>query len=256
MFKSVNSVPEVYVNKSRDFQLLCRLLDSVVGYTHVNVDKILNSINPLLCEERVLPLLATRVGFFYDEYIPANVLRSILSVYPYIKKNKGTIRAIRAAVTAVLRSVSDTTYVDIVLGDDEDSHLITIYSDGTVENVSYLKIVLRNVVPSGYNVKFVLNINEYPDRHSDIEFKDVITIRREHVAHSTRIISSPKDMYKPTEDELKAKAWDNMSKPLSEISESSLTTYSTKINHLVRVSSNSRTEGDNRVVYVNSDIKE
>ena len=59
LFRLQNNVPSVYVNSSRDFQLLCRLYDAAFNNVMFDADSISDITNTDRCSARVLPLLQT-----------------------------------------------------------------------------------------------------------------------------------------------------------------------------------------------------
>lgn len=152
--KIENNVPEVYVEQSRDFQLLCRMFDVIFNGTLVNADKIRLQLDPRTCDDRLLPLLASYLGFFPQIDIPADVVRNILSVFPTLIKYKGTEKAIRLACLAVLRFYSDLYQVNV--SREEDTYNLIITSDGIIDNTAYLEEVLRYVCPAG--IKYTLQL--------------------------------------------------------------------------------------------------
>lgn len=116
MFRLQNNVPQTYIEQSRDFQLLCRLYDSINNGVRFDINTITNILNPLKVNDRVIQLLATRVGFNIEEETDTNLLRYILSTFPYALKYKGTKKGINYVVSAALKAEhsSDPPIIDIV----------------------------------------------------------------------------------------------------------------------------------------------
>ena len=52
MFRLQNNVPEVYVDKSRDFQLFCRLYDSCFGGVKFSIDSMSRLTNASILPKR------------------------------------------------------------------------------------------------------------------------------------------------------------------------------------------------------------
>ena len=90
MFRLQNNTPTIYVENSRDFQLLCRLFDYMINGIKYDINSILNILNPMKINDRMLNLLCTKLGFFPKNQYDSRTLRYILSTFPYIIKNKGT----------------------------------------------------------------------------------------------------------------------------------------------------------------------
>ena len=90
MFRLQEHMPDVYVNESRDFQVLCRLYDFLFNGIKFDIDSIININDAFKINERLLPLLAIKEGFFTDVQFDSKTLRYILKAFPYIIKYKGT----------------------------------------------------------------------------------------------------------------------------------------------------------------------
>ena len=153
VFRLQNNVPQVYVDKSRDFQMMCRVLDTLHGSVMYDITTMQNLTNPMKINDTMLRLYATKVGFFTNVSIDSNVLRYIVSAFPYIVKNKGNIRGIRRAVATIIRaeSVPDSMNdYNVVI--DNSEHRIDIYTFVTLKNRAALEEVLKYVLPTGYDV--------------------------------------------------------------------------------------------------------
>lgn len=159
MFRLQNNVPEVYVNESRDFQLLCRLYDSLQNGIKYEIDTILNLLEPSAALDEVLELLCTRVGFFPKVQLDSNVLKYIISAFPYLIKNKGTAVGIKAAVYTILKAENDPKAVEqpevIVTNKSTESgqyepYMVYIFTYNDIYNRAALKELLGYVLPFGY----------------------------------------------------------------------------------------------------------
>lgn len=108
-------VPDVYESTSRDFQLISNLKTCVFSVTKEDIDSIVDIINTEHCPDRLLPLLQSRLGFITDKEFDNRTLRIALSVFPYLIKNKGTLKAIKQAVYAFLKinNLNTRTYVEV-----------------------------------------------------------------------------------------------------------------------------------------------
>lgn len=160
MFKTETSVPRIYPEKSRDFQLLCRLTDMYVNGLLGNIDRLKYQLSNDLCDERFTGLLADKVGFFTDEYLPDDVFRSIISVFPYVRKNKGNSLGIKTAVIAALSPYKNFMEgEDLIKVDaDNDTHevVITIKCSKVFDFDSrYLREVLKYCLPTGYFIHVI-----------------------------------------------------------------------------------------------------
>ena len=104
MFSLQNNVPSVYMDESRDFQLLLRLIDLTNNGVQFDTKSMVNLINPMKIKSEFLPLYASKIGFFPRRPINDTTMRYILSAFPYIIKNKGNIDGIKQAIAAILKA--------------------------------------------------------------------------------------------------------------------------------------------------------
>lgn len=158
MFRLQNNVPSTYIEQSRDFQLFCRLYDCINNGVQFDISTITDILDPIKVNDRVVKLLATRVGFITDIDIDNTVLRYILSAYPYIIKNKGTRKGIEAAVNAILHaehSIKAAT-VEIVNkpaeGSNQAEYSVNIYTPIILSSKTKnaLNELLKYILPAGY----------------------------------------------------------------------------------------------------------
>ena len=159
LFKLEENVPDVYVEMSRDFQLLCRVYDIFVNSNIITQSKIRQQLNIEQIDDKLLKLLAGRLGFNSDNYIPTEVMRSILLQFPFMIKNKGTKVGIEQAIKSVIKQTSkvNSVYVsDITIATGEIK--VTVESDdASAVDMSYLSNVLKYVVPVGCTVNVIIS---------------------------------------------------------------------------------------------------
>ena len=158
MFRLQNNVPSTYIEQSRDFQLFCRLYDCINNGVQFDISTVTDILDPIKVNDRVVKLLATRVGFITDIDIDNTVLRYILSAYPYIIKNKGTRKGIEAAVNAILHaehSIKAAT-VEIINkpaeGSNQAEYSVNIYTPIILSSKTKkaLNELLKYILPAGY----------------------------------------------------------------------------------------------------------
>lgn len=159
LFKLEENVPDIYVEMSRDFQLLCRVYDIFVNSNIITQSKIRQQLNIDQIDDKLLKLLAGRLGFSSDNYIPTEVMRSILLQFPFMIKNKGTKVGIEQAIRSVIKQTSkvNSVYVsDITIATGEIK--VTVESDdASAVDMSYLSNVLKYVIPVGYTVNVIIS---------------------------------------------------------------------------------------------------
>lgn len=117
IFRLQNNVPDVYVNKSRDFQIFCRLVDLYFATTKNGADGVLKTLSATTCPDSLLQLLQSKVGYVsYDVTVYSEQLRKILDVFPYLIKQKGTYAGIYKTVGLFLRinNINTKYQVDII----------------------------------------------------------------------------------------------------------------------------------------------
>lgn len=102
-FRLSEHTPDVYSRKSRDFQLFCAIFDCLFGQLKYDIDSIRDVTDTSQCNERLLPLLQTKLGFFTNAKIQGEDLRLILKAFPLIVHNKGSLTGIQYAVQVYLK---------------------------------------------------------------------------------------------------------------------------------------------------------
>lgn len=159
LFKLEENVPDVYVEMSRDFQLLCRVYNIFVNSNIITQSKIRQQLNIEQIDDKLLKLLAGRLGFSSDNYIPTKVMRSILLQFPSMIKNKGTKVGIEQAIKSVIKQTSNVNNVqvsDITISTGKIN--VTVESDDiSAVDTSYLSDVLKYVVPVGCTVNVIIS---------------------------------------------------------------------------------------------------
>lgn len=162
-FRISENVPDVYPRKSRDFQLFCAIFDCLFGELKYNIDSIIDITNTSQCNERLLPLLQTKLGFFTKEKISGEDLRLILRAFPTIVRNKGSKTGIIQAVQVYLKLFgldvdSEVTITNKVFTegkyDDEKSYIVDIAVSDKLTDTSILTEILKYVIPAGYKLRY------------------------------------------------------------------------------------------------------
>lgn len=151
MFRLQENVPEIYVKASRDFQLFCRIYDVINNSIRFNAKSIDNLLNPMLASDRILPLLATKVGFFPKHEYNTNALREVISAFPFIVKYKGSKLGIEMALNVILKIENnyDQSFVFI----DSEHSLVGIYTKNKIKGEDLLRDVLSYIIPIGYDLE-------------------------------------------------------------------------------------------------------
>ena len=153
MFRTQNNVPQIYPDKSRDFQLLCRLKDVVFNSTKYAIDSIRHTANTLEMNNVLLPLLKSKVGFLSDDQLAENELRTLLNAFPYLVRLKGTKAAISEAIYTwfkINRMTGDLVSIEI----DNTNHSILLNIDSLDADTQLLDELFRYLLPTAYTIEY------------------------------------------------------------------------------------------------------
>lgn len=176
LLKLEDNTPNIYSEKSRDFQLLCRILDIYLNYLIQKSRAIIELSNVDTIQDNLLMLFARRLGFTTKKYFPPDILRNICKNYPEMIKYKGTTRAIELAVNSVLSTSKEVTSIEVTESRASGSIIITVTSDASDAYLEYLKELLTFIVPTGVTINFDLNLTKFSS-NSDV-FATTTTVKR------------------------------------------------------------------------------
>ena len=172
MFRVGNNVPDVYMNESRDFQLFSRLYDLVFQSSRFSIDSLEQVADTMRCNDAILPLIASKVGFFTDLNLTSKADRQILSAFPHIIRYKGSIKGVQLVSNLFERIMNTNVSVEL---DDTAKNRVIIVFDNYTPNIDLLSSLLEYIRPTGllidYAVKTDLKFG------SDYVSSDVVTIR-------------------------------------------------------------------------------
>jgi len=148
------NVPDYYVNGSRDFQLLTRLLTFALNAGKVEADQLLYLNDALLTNNNLLPLLQTKVGFWSDFEFPDDAIRLVCDVFDLIVRKKGSRTGIVEAIEIYLRSIGISTDFDIFIQnkdvDGNPMYRIEIGINALWHDYTLLAEILKYIIPTGY----------------------------------------------------------------------------------------------------------
>ena len=167
IFRLQENMPDVYVRKSRDFQLLCNSFDAVFNSVKNDIDSITNVVDTRLCSERLLPLLQTKLGFFTNKHLTATELRTVLQAFKYIVRNKGSRTGIREAIEVFLKVANASNKSRIQIVDNfvsidghtsetrpGNTYIVEVAIEGQQMDTTLLTELLKYVLPAGYQLKY------------------------------------------------------------------------------------------------------
>lgn len=203
LFRVSENVPDVYPRKSRDFQLFCAVFDCIFGQLKYNIDSIRDITNTSQCNERLLPVLQTKLGFFTNEQIPGNILRMILKAFPIIVHNKGSLTGIQYAVQVYLKTIgldadfkvtlTNKTYTIDNVYDPENSYVVDISVSGKLEDTTILNEILRYVIPAGYKLRYSYFVDG--ETKTEVVVKDTVNVYIPDKRASSALHYTPDDTY-------------------------------------------------------------
>lgn len=175
MFRLENNVPEVYVDKSRDFQLFCRAYDAIFSGVKYSIDSIQRSVSTKECDGSLLELLKTKLGFFSTTAsFEDTELRAILQAFPTIIRYKGSKKAIDYVLTLYSRiEHSDASFVrydELAL---TEQHKLLLSFSKELRSDKLLLELFSLILPAGYIVEYY--VAEQSDTKSAFVTNDTLT---------------------------------------------------------------------------------
>ena len=176
-----NLIPEVYTDESRDFQILCRLYDSIFNGIKYDTDSIKYIVDSKNIQSSLLPLLQTKLGFLTKKSLNDTEIRYVLRVFPELIRNKGSLNAIRKLLNMCLKlnniageytiSYSDTD--TIINGININSHTIIVGINSIINNTELINEIARYILPAGFSfyIYFYKNYNSMADIYLEDKVK-------------------------------------------------------------------------------------
>ena len=173
MLRFQEMVPDYYIEKSRDFQVLCRLYDFTLNAVKYNIDSMSTITDTRAAKDTVLPLIGDKFGI-YDKEAYSN--RYLLEALPIALKYKGSLKAVNILINAFLDSEEIFEYVAAFISKDEESSeeiseilrrdvkpytIVIFISDyPNMTNLHILNEYLKMVIPSGMIVEYMFGLNK------------------------------------------------------------------------------------------------
>ena len=145
------------------------------------------------CNDKLLPLLATKVGFFTDLNLTSKADRQILSAFPHIIKYKGSMKSIELVTNLFQHIMNTEVYIET---DEFDKNYIKIVFKDRTPNVDILYALLEYVRPTGLIIDYVVR-NELSDLQADYTTTDRVSVDNIPQETETSVISQ----VSPNEDQ-------------------------------------------------------
>lgn len=154
MIKIQESVPSIYYNSSRDFQLIGHLFDLVLNATKTDADMIFNLPFSTNSDDQLLDLMAFTFGLRLDKTkYTTRQLRNVCSVAPQMMRNKGSLKAVQILCTALMRAddIEGTFLTEV----SENGSQLTIYISSIASCKDIISEILPYILPAGmiFNIK-------------------------------------------------------------------------------------------------------
>lgn len=148
MIKVQESVPSIYYNSSRDFQLLGHLFDLVLNSTKTEADLLFNLPLSTNSDDQLLDLMTFTLGLRLNKAkYTSRQLRAICSVAPKMMRLKGSQKAVELLCTALMRADSAEGNFSLILNDTQTELTVYITSYATCRDA--LQEILPYILPAG-----------------------------------------------------------------------------------------------------------
>ena len=177
MIRLQDLVPNVYYEKSRDFQFIGRLFDIVLNSVKTNSDTLYNLPSGKNKDERLLNLLAFTLGFQPRHHYNSKQLEAICSVLSLVIKNKGSLNAIIIATNAILHAEGLTQPLSYSVAPGES---ITLYLPTQLSDLTLLTDLMNYILPAGLYCNFVKEISKVTNVETKIGVKSEVIISKEN----------------------------------------------------------------------------
>ena len=187
MIRLQDLVPNVYYEKSRDFQFIGRLFDIVLNSVKTNSDTLYNLPSGKNKDERLLNLLAFTLGFQPKHHYNSKQLEAICSVLPLVIKNKGSLNAIIIATNAILHAEGLTQSLSYSIAPRES---ITLYLPTQLSDLTLLSDLMNYILPAGLYCNFVKEISKVTTVETKIGVKSEVIISKENPYYYNKLLKA------------------------------------------------------------------
>lgn len=153
-------LPEYYNNESRDFQLFTRVFDLIENSLKFDIDTIPTILDSDMISDSYLESMAKKVGILDTGTYPDEIIRFMISAFPYIIKYKGSLRGIRYATQAFLKinGIEEVPLISI----DNINYRISIGIESKIIDITLLKTILEYIIPTGYFISIYFYAGKNP----------------------------------------------------------------------------------------------
>lgn len=207
IIESKNFLPWV-VRQSRDMQAICKILDLLINSFKTNSDYWVSLVDFDSCPDRLLPLLASYVGYKYDYTESYDTNRLIIKHYPNMIRNRGSEIGLSLATALSVNALGEIDKVEAL----SMFHIDYKQSDTSIKiyiffpsNLSKIRDLIEVVRPAGcglelipadiiqtidgiqihsyeYGTKYPYDITRYSvDEKSKVGFGEVVNLQKKTV---------------------------------------------------------------------------
>lgn len=101
-----------YLTTSRDYQVFLNLLDLLINSIKTDIDSTPDNYDPYKCNELLLELLASYVGYDYDHSMSFDANRLVIDNYVTMIRNRGNALGIKMATALCFNGEEDLDRVE------------------------------------------------------------------------------------------------------------------------------------------------
>jgi len=181
-------VPEVYYNRSRDFQLFGRLYELIFNYIKNNTMAIKDMNENLNPNQNILELVCNTLGFVTTHSYSNDQLSALCSIFLRCIKSKGTINAIKLLIEMVCNVENSKFKPNVNYDFDKDYVYIIIPSD--VTDLTLVRDVLTYIMPAGCRYVLISRNQKTEELKSEIILEDNISKEVSWSISSSAIINT------------------------------------------------------------------
>ena len=142
-----NLVPDIYYDRSRDFQILGAYYDLIFNYMKQNADLVSTGLTEDVDDE-LIDLIITDLGFKESHSYNIRQLKKLISIFSLAIKNKGNIESI-SLIVDMLNNIAGLTTKAYIAISDEDPYKIYIYTPSILDDTILLEDMINYILPAG-----------------------------------------------------------------------------------------------------------
>lgn len=223
MIKTRKLIPNIYYDKSRDFQVLGKTYDIIFNYLKTNTDLLRENSLEILEDKTLTNLLASTLGFKVKHFYDNEQLAAICSIFLECLKNKGNLRSIKLVLN-LLNHIERCDEECVVTRDAENPTLLNIYIPPKITDITLFEDILDYILPASlsYHIRKDQKISSAVSLNLDvIENNDDIKATMISNLDLSKIYASKPDL----NDEYRSKRYiygDNIITPPSAVNNKNL----------------------------------